>query len=415
MQVAADVYVVGGRLRWAGYDIKNRVCIPLTEEEVHLLRVLASGNNISFSGRDKAAGATLQRLRLKGLVVPGRPVIRSLDFPVPSVPERPESFQVVWLEITNACNLSCTHCYADSSPSASRKGELTVDQWKTVIDKFIDYGTRTITLIGGEPLIAREKVEHVIRHARSRDANVQLGIFSNLTLMPRDENWIELLRDCNVSIATSIYGMYPAAHEETTGGHNAWKKTVEAIEILAQAGMPPFVGVYANHAGGENYETIAQWLRELGVTRFNITAPSQVGRGIQLQWKKPIRRNTLPQVKHFADHDPIRNAVVHNCFFDHITVKPDGFVLPCIMTRKTQGLNIFEHSIGEYLDSELYRHTAYTTKEAVEGCRECEFRYGCFDCRPDAIGRSGDWYSKPHCGYDPRLELGEEIREYVLP
>jgi radical SAM protein with 4Fe4S-binding SPASM domain len=51
------------------------------------------------------------------------------------------------------------------------------------------------------------------------------------------------------------------------------------------------------------------------------------------------------------------------------------------------------------------------SKDKVEGCKECEFRYACYDCRPDSI--SNDIYAKPYyCTYD--VENGEWLDEDIV-
>ena len=41
----------------------------------------------------------------------------------------------VWLELTNQCNLKCTHCYAQSSPTSGKSDSLTTDEYlKLLVD-----------------------------------------------------------------------------------------------------------------------------------------------------------------------------------------------------------------------------------------------------------------------------------------
>ena len=58
------------------------------------------------------------------------------------------------------------------------------------------------------------------------------------------------------------------------------------------------------------------------------------------------------------------------------------------------------------LSSQEFTEMSRLSKDRIPGCKDCEFRYACFDCRPDAMEGSSDYLSKPKCGYDPRVELG---------
>ena len=42
----------------------------------------------------------------------------------------------------------------------------------------------------------------------------------------------------------------------------------------------------------------------------------------------------------------------------------------------------------------------HLTKDKIDKCSHCEYRYACFDCRPNSL--SGCIYEKPwYCTYDP--------------
>ena len=56
-----------------------------------------------------------------------------------------------FLELTYRCNLQCPYCYVGSDRN---KQELTLEEWKKVIDQIPFYGI--VTLVGGEPLIRKD-------------------------------------------------------------------------------------------------------------------------------------------------------------------------------------------------------------------------------------------------------------------
>ncbi len=57
---------------------------------------------------------------------------------------------VVW-NVTRACNLACTHCYASAkrTPAAD---ELTGDEARAFLDDLARYGVPAVLISGGEPL-----------------------------------------------------------------------------------------------------------------------------------------------------------------------------------------------------------------------------------------------------------------------
>ena len=55
----------------------------------------------------------------------------------------------------------------------------------------------------------------------------------------------------------------------------------------------------------------------------------------------------------------------------------------------------------------------YFSKEYVEECSQCEYRYACYDCRPDEI--SMDINAKPwYCTYNPALGEWEDKQEFIV-
>ena len=51
-------------------------------------------------------------------------------------------------------------------------------------------------------------------------------------------------------------------------------------------------------------------------------------------------------------------------------------------------------------------------KDHIDICCNCEYRYACFDCRPDAV--SSDIYAKPwNCTYNPLSGIWEEEDDFI--
>ena len=52
------------------------------------------------------------------------------------------------------------------------------------------------------------------------------------------------------------------------------------------------------------------------------------------------------------------------------------------------------------------------TKDHINVCKDCEFRYCCHDCRPDSL--SNDVYAKPwYCTYNPYSGEWIDVEEYI--
>lgn len=52
------------------------------------------------------------------------------------------------------------------------------------------------------------------------------------------------------------------------------------------------------------------------------------------------------------------------------------------------------------------------SKDKIRECSECEYRYACFDCRPNSL--SGNIYEKPwYCTYNPLLGEWDDEDKFV--
>ena len=105
---------------------------------------------------------------------------------------------VVFWNLTDRCNLSCTHCYSKSGPGRSTEGELTTTEALGVIDDLADMGVPLILFTGGEPLL-REDIWDLARHAGNR--GLKMALSTNGTLITPEiarrikDSGIEIRRD----------------------------------------------------------------------------------------------------------------------------------------------------------------------------------------------------------------------------
>jgi len=94
------------------------------------------------------------------------------------------------------------------------------------------------------------------------------------------------------------------------------------------------------------------------------------------------------------------NKICNTCWGHKIAITKDGKLRPCIFS------NIIIADIEE-IDKietiEKIKSYWFITKDRVERCKECEFRYVCFDCREIAQRKNNGnlFASNPHCNYNP--------------
>ncbi|MGG5209946.1 grasp-with-spasm system SPASM domain peptide maturase [Chryseobacterium sp. MIQD13] len=112
-------------------------------------------------------------------------------------------------------------------------------------------------------------------------------------------------------------------------------------------------------------------------------------------------------LKYFNTNFPkVSEAVNHNsCLHKKIGIDINGNIKNCPLMAENFG-NIYNASLEEALINPGFRKYWNLTKDKIEVCKDCEFRYICTDCRAyterSYTNSDGLDISKPlKCGYDP--------------
>lgn len=68
-------------------------------------------------------------------------------------------------------------------------------------------------------------------------------------------------------------------------------------------------------------------------------------------------------------------------YLGKIAITATGKVMPCIFARSHMVTNI-EGGLEEAVNNKELQGLWKITKDRIETCRDCEYRYTCIDCRP---------------------------------
>jgi radical SAM protein with 4Fe4S-binding SPASM domain len=138
-------------------------------------------------------------------------------------------FRGIALEITNKCNLRCTHCYL--SAGSSNKTDLTLAEIKKVLKSVRELGGTSVAIGGGEPLVREDCIE-ILRYAESLDLLISLG--TNGTLI--DRKLAKLLSEIELKIQVSLDGASKETHD-LVRGEGSYELAIKGIDNLIAEGM----------------------------------------------------------------------------------------------------------------------------------------------------------------------------------
>ncbi|MCB9048450.1 MAG: hypothetical protein H6556_03380 [Lewinellaceae bacterium] len=86
-------------------------------------------------------------------------------------------------------------------------------------------------------------------------------------------------------------------------------------------------------------------------------------------------------------------------FFKKVSIDRSGNIKNCLSQNFSYG-NILDGSLEAILSGHSFQELWYVNKEKVRGCRDCEFRFACFDMRPPRKMGHDTWEYSTSCGYD---------------
>lgn len=314
----------------------------------------------------------------------------------------------LWLELTSKCNNRCLHCYATCGPLIETEDCVPHERWLSLIAEASQSGATAIQLIGGEPLMYPKWRDLVIK---ARESGFEfIEIFTNATLV--DDTCINFFKENDVSIATTIYSDCSDIHDKVTLNKGSFDKTITAIRKILSAQVPLRIASIIMKANENEAQKIMDLCKELGV---EVTPPDVVrptGRGDDKNMlpaaysKQPIKPPFYTDALSFASAQK-----QHSCLAGKIAVTSTGDIIPCIFARNQLCGNILSETLATVLSGQLLQECWHTTKDHIEKCKDCEFRYACNDCRPLAQGSDPEkrWLAcSSECSYNPYSGKWEE-------
>lgn len=351
------------------------------------------------------------------------------DLPDPSsidTSERP--FVLIW-EVTQACNLACTHCRADAQPKR-HPDELTTGEGKRLLEQAREFGPgQLVVLSGGDPLTRPDLVE-LVEYGTDLGLRMTLTPSGTASLTPET---VDELKDAGIRrLALSIDGASAQSHDVFRGEAGTFAQTVDAANAARDVGLPLQINTTVCAQTVDELPELCNLVSELDAVLWSVFFLVPVGRGRVLdpitperaekvmQWlsdrsddvpfgvkttEAPFYRRVSAQRRRDASDAPAadgigrRNGIVAGdgfAFVSHVgELYPSGFLPESAGTVRDGGL------IDGYRESGLFQ--ALRDRDTLRGkCGACEFRHICGGSRSRAYAHTGDpLASDPLCAYVP--------------
>ncbi|MGW8847792.1 radical SAM/SPASM domain-containing protein [Streptomyces xiamenensis] len=261
----------------------------------------------------------------------------------PTIAPHVAGIRSVELEIAGNCNLRCTHCCTDSSPS-SPAGSMTRADWDAALDDIAQLGISAVQFIGGEPTLSPDLLPLI---DRALELGLNVAVYTN-SVNVRPGLWARLQRR-GVSLATSWYADDPNQHERITGGRGAYSRSLFNIRKAVALGVPTRVGMVEVFDGQRIEEGAAQ-MRALGITNVRIDRTRKIGRAAS------------------DDSSPAVSELCGRCYHQRAAIGPNGDVYGCILSRDMPTGNVRTTALFDILGGTRWANARAAIPVVTAGC-----------------------------------------------
>ena len=166
----------------------------------------------------------------------------------------------LWLYTNYDCNLTCSYCVAESSPSAPRRA-LGLGKVRHLVDEAFDLGFTDIFFTGGEPFLL-DDIYDMLAYASAR---VRTTVLTNAMLLRgrRLEKLAAIAND-NLIVQVSLDGGRPDDHDAYRG-QGSWAKTVAGIKSLQANGLRVRIGTTETPINAPHLDKLHEFRRSLNI------------------------------------------------------------------------------------------------------------------------------------------------------
>ncbi len=291
----------------------------------------------------------------------------------------PERLHQCMIEITNACNFKCVHCYNynDSGTAEFMSDEML----NNIIRQLVDLDVHFITFTGGEPFLHHRILPFLSKAVENK---MFVKIMTNGSLLNQD--CIDFLSEFPTQLSISLYGMSNETYRVVTGKRGMYDIVRSNINKLTECGVDIRLKYLVTKQSLGDMQQAKKYAEDMGLKMtfdYNITPRNNGDRICVSQCMlddNELRTIIMDKADHLPyDGDIDTSAYACDAARNKLYISPNGIVYPCVQYREIIG-DANERSLYDIWKSA--QHIAGIRISDLE-CRECKYiRF----CVPLCIG-----------------------------
>ncbi len=333
----------------------------------------------------------------------------------------------VMFELTYNCSERCVHCYnsgavrSDCEVSGRNREELTLPDYRKVIDELYDMGLYKVCLTGGDPF-SKPHIWEIIDYIYNKD--IAIDIFTNGQSIVRDADrlawyWPRL-------VGLSIYSAVPEVHDRITRVKGSLERTLSVAGRLSDLGVNMAFKCVVFRTNIKSYRTVKGLADRYGaVAQFEINLTNGVDGDVsvvenlglpdeimEILLRDPniplfVGENTSGTMVKPLDAHPCRAGV------QSFSITPEGEVHPCCAFPTSFG-NVRNSSMRQILNSGSLDKWRKVSIGDIVGCGRYEKCRYCFLCVGNGFIEHGTPFRSPSASChmaELRYGLAIKLRE----
>lgn len=262
------------------------------------------------------------------------------------------------LNLNNACNLRCKYCFTNSPKGDHVKEYLTASQIGNLADQADELGFFEFDLQGGELLLRPDLLFDTLKAIKPE----RFYLYLTTNGFYLDEKMAKNLADHKVSrVSVSIDSMDEKVHDEIRGRKNSWKKAIEALEHVKDAGMDPYLNITVGHynAFNEDFRALLDYSKNKKYrTLINVAVPAGMWQKMDeiicddkdRQHLKNLRKEYKNLVRNIWNPFDKTNEKILGCTtVNRLYITPLGDVLVCPYVHIKIG-NILKQNLKDIVE-----------------------------------------------------------------
>lgn len=294
----------------------------------------------------------------------------------------PYPLGAVYLNVTRACNLKCSYCFASEREEHGTQ-DLSLEEFKGIIDQIARLGHPEIILTGGEPMVSSVTLP-LARYIKKLHMTVKL--LTNATLI--DGKNVDAIAETFDSVKISLDGSSKERHDFYRGA-GSYHRTLKAIELLEERNANILIAMVVTR---QNVDDVAAMSRLWG-NRLIFQPLFSMGRAVQGEKNLSLTGKEYYQalcqcanINPYMDVENViasheRNHSILKCAIGdgEISISCTGDVYPCQLMHNKEAYigNVREQPLQEIYESKRMRAFQKLTVDKMKGCKDCVFRYLC--------------------------------------